>query len=118
MLLQLHLAEALELCNTSYFETSECASQGSTETRPLTPVKRGRQATHCDRMDSEGLLEGIMDSQALPQGTMHGQTLSEGTAGQHALLESIVESRLTSLERLVAMQVMFYHMAARVAAFW
>ena len=59
-----------------------------------------------------------MAGQALPQGTMYGQVLSEGQDAQHALVESIVESRLTSLERLVAMQVMFYHMAARVAAFW
>ena len=35
-----------------------------------------------------------------------------------ALLESLVESRFTSLERLIAMQVMFYYMAARVANFW
>ena len=34
------------------------------------------------------------------------------------IMEGLVESRYTSLERLVAMQVMFYHMAARVAAFW
>ena len=55
------------------------------------------------------LLKGIMESQSLPEGN---------TMAGHALVESIVESRLTSLERLVAMQVMFYHMAARVAAFW
>ena len=36
----------------------------------------------------------------------------------HRVLENLVESRFGSLERLVAMQVMFYHMAARVAAFW
>ncbi len=45
------------------------------------------------------------------------------TAGQSSrdpegLLERLVESRYGSLERLVAMQVMFYHMAARVAGFW
>lgn len=34
------------------------------------------------------------------------------------LMEGLVESRYASLERLVAMQVMFYHMASRVAAFW
>ena len=35
-----------------------------------------------------------------------------------SMLESLIESRFASLERLVAMQTMFYHMAAHVANFW
>ena len=46
-----------------------------------------------------------------------GQSIVEHLK-REAVLERLVESRFGSLERLVAMQVMFYHMAARVAAFW
>ena len=50
------------------------------------------------------------DSQAVVVGGHEG--VDEG------VMEGLMESRYASLERLVAMQVMFYHMAARVATFW
>ena len=46
-----------------------------------------------------------------------GQSSKDGLAGD-GMVERLVESRFGSLERLVAMQVMFYHMAARIAGFW
>lgn len=35
-----------------------------------------------------------------------------------SMLENLIESRFASLERLIALQTMFYHMAAHVANFW
>ena len=48
-------------------------------------------------------------ARAVPSGTI---------PGTQNILEVLLESRFNSLERLVALQVMFYHMTARVAAFW
>ncbi|KAL0031273.1 hypothetical protein WJX77_012514 [Trebouxia sp. C0004] len=39
-------------------------------------------------------------------------------SSKDGMVERLVESRFGSLERLVAMQVMFYNMAARIAGFW
>ncbi len=46
-----------------------------------------------------------------------GQSSKDGLAGD-AMMERLAESRFGALERLVAMQVMFYHMAACIADFW
>ncbi|KAL0052460.1 hypothetical protein WJX82_002586 [Trebouxia sp. C0006] len=46
-----------------------------------------------------------------------GQSSKDGLTGD-AMMERLAESRFGALERLVAMQVMFYHMAACIASFW
>ena len=46
-----------------------------------------------------------------------GQSSKDGLTGD-AMMERLAESRFGALERLVAMQVMFYHMAACIADFW
>ena len=43
---------------------------------------------------------------------------SRNVLESEGVMEGLMETRYGSLERLVAMQVMFCHMAARVAAFW
>ena len=50
---------------------------------------------------------------------MQAAVKSRNDAKNHtSALESLIESRFASLERLIAMQTMFYHMAAHVASFW
>ena len=46
-----------------------------------------------------------------------GQSSKDGLVGE-PVMERLAESRFGALERLVAMQVMFYHMAAHIAGFW
>ena len=98
--------------------SSQALAQGRAGSQALSEGIMGSQALSEGVLDSQALLEDVMNSQALTQGTMHGPVQPADTNGHRALLESLVESQLTSLERLVAMQVMFYHMAARVASFW
>lgn len=98
--------------------SSQALAQVRAGSQALSEGIMGSQALSEGILDSQALLEDVINSQALTQGTMHGPIQPADTNGHHALLESLVESRLTSLERLVAMQVMFYHMAARVASFW
>ena len=59
---------------------------------------------------------GPLQQQAALEAALQPNMPSENSS--QALLESLMESRFTSLERLIAMQVMFYHMAASVANFW
>ena len=64
--------------------------------------------THASQ-DSKLAVPFCTAARAVQSGTIPG-TLN--------ILEVLLESRFNSLERLVALQVMFYHMTARVAAFW
>ncbi len=64
-----------------------------------------------------GLQDHMEPSQRQAALDIAGQSSKDGLAGD-GMVERLVESRFGSLERLVAMQVMFYHMAARIAGFW
>ena len=79
-------------------------------------LQQGRSAVRCKESGLQpsrrqaDLAASEADSQSMVRGAQSGV--------DEAIMEGLVESRYASLERLVAMQVMFYHMAARVAAFW
>jgi len=64
-----------------------------------------------------GLQDHMEPSQRQTALNIAGQSNKDGLAGD-AMMERLAESRFGALERLVAMQVMFYHMAACIASFW
>ncbi len=64
-----------------------------------------------------GLQDHMEPSQRQTALNIAGQSNKDGLAGD-AMMERLAESRFGALERLVAMQVMFYHMAACIAGFW